>query len=47
MEVYRKVAKVEVNQPFVDKIAEEFKDAQSVVLVGYGGLTVALDTELR
>jgi len=41
------VAKVEVKQPIVDKIAEEIKDAQSVVLVDYRGLTVAQDTELR
>ena len=27
------MAKVEVKQPIVDKIAEEIKDAQSVVLV--------------
>ena len=41
------MAKVEVKQPIVDKIAEEIKDAQSVVLVDYRGLTVAQDTELR
>ena len=35
------MAKVEVKQPIVDKIAEEIKDAQSVVLVDYRGLTVA------
>ncbi len=32
------MAKVEVKQPIVDKIAEEIKDAQSVVLVDYRGL---------
>ena len=31
------MAKVEVKQPIVDKIAEEIKDAQSVVLVDYRG----------
>ena len=41
------MAKVVVKQPIVDKIAEEIKDAQSVVLVDYRGLTVAQDTELR
>ena len=32
------MAKVEVKQPIVDKIAEEIKDAQSVVLVDYRDL---------
>jgi len=41
------VAKVEIKQPIVNQIAEEVKDAQSVVLVDYRGLTVAQDTELR
>ena len=41
------VAKVELKQPIVEAIAEEIKDAQSVVLVDYRGLTVAQDTELR
>jgi large subunit ribosomal protein L10 len=41
------VAKVEIKQPIIEKIAEEVKDAQSVVLVDYRGLTVAQDTELR
>ncbi len=41
------MAKVELKQPIVQKIAEEIKDAQSVVLVNYRGLTVAQDTELR
>ena len=41
------MAKVELKQPVVDAIAEEIKDAQSVVLVDYRGLTVAQDTELR
>ncbi len=41
------MAKVELKQPIVDAISEEIKDAQSVVLVDYRGLTVAQDTELR
>ena len=45
--MYQKVAKVELKQPIVQAIAEEIKDAQSVVLVDYRGLTVAQDTELR
>ena len=46
--MYEKAPKnIEVKQPIVDKIAEEIKDAQSVVLVDYRGLTVAQDTELR
>ena len=41
------VAKVELKQPSVQAIADDIKDAQSVVLVDYRGLTVAQDTELR
>ena len=41
------MAKVELKQPIVADIAEDIKDAQSVVLVDYRGLTVAQDTELR
>ena len=41
------MAKVELKQPVVQSIAEDIKDAQSVVLVDYRGLTVAQDTELR
>ncbi len=41
------MAKVELKQPVVAAIAEDVKDAQSVVLVDYRGLTVAEDTELR
>ena len=41
------MAKVELKKPIVDEIAENVKDAQSVVLVDYRGLTVAQDTELR
>ena len=36
-EVYQKVAKDELKQPIVQAIAEEIKDAQSVVLVDYRG----------
>lgn len=41
------MAKVELKQPVVQTIAEDIKDAQSVVLVDYRGLTVAEDTALR
>ncbi len=41
------VAKVELKQPVVQAIAEDVKDAASVVLVDYRGLTVAQDTALR
>ena len=41
------MAKVELKQPIVQAIADDIKDAQSVVLVDYRGLTVAQDTELH
>ncbi len=41
------MAKVELKQPVVAEIAESIKDAQSVVLVDYRGLTVEQDTVLR
>jgi large subunit ribosomal protein L10 len=41
------VAKVELKQPVVKEIAENIKDAQSVVVVNYRGLTVDQDTQLR
>lgn len=41
------MAKVELKQPVVQAIADDVKDAVSVVLVDYRGLTVAQDTELR
>ena len=41
------MAKVELKQPVVQEIAENVKDAQSVVVVDYRGLTVAEDTALR
>lgn len=43
----RIVAKVELKQPIVQEISENIKDAQSVVVVDYRGLTVAEDTQLR
>ena len=41
------MAKVELKQPIVEEISAGIKDAQSVVLVDYRGLTVEEDTELR
>ena len=41
------MAKVELKQPIIQEISENIKDAQSVVVVDYRGLTVAQDTELR
>ncbi|MCR5501595.1 MAG: 50S ribosomal protein L10 [Lachnospiraceae bacterium] len=41
------MAKVELKQPIIDEIAENVKDAQSVVLVDYRGLTVEQDTRFR
>ncbi|MBE6015738.1 MAG: 50S ribosomal protein L10 [Lachnospiraceae bacterium] len=41
------MAKVELKKPVVENIAEVIKDAQSVVLVDYRGLTVEQDTALR
>lgn len=41
------MAKVELKQPIVEEISVGIKDAQSVVLVDYRGLTVEQDTELR
>lgn len=41
------MAKVELKQPIVEEISEHLKDAQSVVLVDYRGLTVEQDTQLR
>ncbi len=41
------MAKVELKQPIVAEISEVIKDAQSVVLVDYRGLTVEQDTALR
>ena len=41
------MAKVELKQPIVQEISDYIKDAQSVVLVDYRGLTVEEDTQLR
>lgn len=41
------MAKVELKTPVVAEISEAIKDAQSVVLVDYRGLTVEQDTALR
>ena len=41
------MAKVELKRPIVQEISENIKDAQSVVVVDYRGLTVAEDTQLR
>ena len=41
------MAKVELKQPIINEISENVKDAQSVVVVDYRGLTVAEDTDLR
>ena len=41
------MAKVELKQPIVAEISSNIKDAQSVVLVDYRGLTVEQDTQLR
>lgn len=41
------MAKVELKQPIVEEISAGIKDAQSVILVDYRGLTVEQDTNLR
>ena len=41
------MAKVELKAPIVQEISDSIKDAQSVVIVDYRGLTVAEDTQLR
>lgn len=41
------MAKVELKAPIVEEISANIKDAQSVVVVDYRGLTVEQDTELR
>ena len=41
------MAKVEIKAPIVAEISECIKDAQSMVVVDYRGLTVEQDTELR
>ena len=41
------MAKVELKSPIVDEISAGIKEAKSVVLVDYRGLTVEQDTRLR
>ncbi len=41
------MAKIALKQPVVEEISANIKDAQSVVLVDYRGLTVDQDTQLR
>ena len=41
------MAKVEIKKPIVEEISAAVKEAQSVVLVDYRGLTVEQDTALR
>lgn len=41
------MAKVEQKKPIIEEISASIKDAQSVVLVDYRGLTVEQDTNLR
>ena len=41
------MAKIELKKPIVDEISASIKDAQSVVVVDYRGLTVEQDTKLR
>ncbi len=41
------MAKVEIKAPIVEEISECVKDAQSIVVVDYRGLTVEQDTQLR
>ena len=41
------MAKIELKKPVVEEISANIKEAQSVVLVDYRGLTVEQDTQLR
>lgn len=41
------MAKIELKKPVVEEISTGIKDAQSIVLVDYRGLTVEQDTQLR
>ena len=41
------MAKIELKKPIVEEISENVKDAASVILVDYRGLTVEEDTKLR
>ncbi|MDD2442028.1 MAG: 50S ribosomal protein L10, partial [Eubacteriales bacterium] len=38
---------LETKKGIVDELAQEFSQAQSIVLAEYRGLTVAQDTEMR
>ena len=41
------MAKVELKQPIIDEISATIKDAASVIIVKYSGITVAQDTVFR
>ncbi len=41
------MAKIELKQPIVDEISAAIKDAATVVIIDYRGITVAQDTQLR
>ena len=41
------MAKIELKQPIVEEISASIKDAASVVVIDYKGITVAQDTALR
>ena len=41
------MAKIELKQPIVEEISAAIKDAATVVIVNYSGITVAQDTQLR
>ena len=41
------MAKIELKQPIVQEIASVVKDAATVVIVNYSGITVEQDTQLR
>ena len=41
------MAKIELKQPIVEEIASVVKDAATVVIVNYSGITVEQDTQLR
>ena len=43
-EVYHFMAKVELKKPVVAEISENIKDAESVILVQYCGITVEADS---
>ncbi|MCD8347452.1 MAG: 50S ribosomal protein L10 [Lachnospiraceae bacterium] len=41
------MAKVELKKPIVEEISANIKDAESIILVHYSGITVEADTQLR